>query len=79
MTPYNSARHSTISGHREAVEENTQRAGGTVVKAKGTSTDEEAQENEEATLVDESDVFVTRYRSGKAYSKAARSSRPILI
>ncbi|KAG1767131.1 hypothetical protein EDD22DRAFT_876793 [Suillus occidentalis] len=66
-------------GHREAVEANIQRAGGTVVKVKGTSTDEEAQENEEATLVDESDVFVTRYRSGKAYFKAARSSRPILI
>ncbi|KAG1727036.1 hypothetical protein EDB19DRAFT_1643230 [Suillus lakei] len=59
-------------GHREAVEANIQRAGGTVVK-------EEAQEDEEATLVDECDVFVTRYRSGKAYFKAARSSRPILI
>ncbi|KAG2052259.1 hypothetical protein BDR06DRAFT_915565 [Suillus hirtellus] len=66
-------------GHREAVEANIQRAGGTVVKVKGTSTDEEAQENEEATLVDECDVFVTRYRSGKAYFKAARSPRPILI
>ncbi|KAG2065402.1 hypothetical protein BDR04DRAFT_1145402 [Suillus decipiens] len=66
-------------GHREAVEANIQRAGGTVVKVKGTSTDEEVQENEEATLVDECDVFVTRYRSGKAYFKAARSSRPILI
>ncbi|KAG1847384.1 hypothetical protein F4604DRAFT_1594505 [Suillus subluteus] len=62
-------------GHREAVEANIQRAGGTVVKVKG----DEAQENEEATLVDECDVFVTRYRSGKAYFKAARSSRPILI
>ncbi|KAG1837309.1 hypothetical protein DFJ58DRAFT_816048 [Suillus subalutaceus] len=66
-------------GHCEAVEANIHRAGGTVVKVKGTSTDEEAQENEEATLVDECDVFVTRYRSGKAYFKAARSSRPILI
>ncbi|KAG2140533.1 uncharacterized protein EDB93DRAFT_1161734 [Suillus bovinus] len=66
-------------GHREAVEANIQRAGGTVVKVKGTSTNEEAQENEEATLVDECDVFVTRYRSGKAYFKAARSSRPILV
>ncbi|KAG2126475.1 hypothetical protein BD769DRAFT_1357854 [Suillus cothurnatus] len=66
-------------GHREAVEANIQRAGGTIVKVKGTSTDDEAQENEEATLVDECDVFVTRYRSGKAYFKAARSSRPILI
>ncbi|KAG1786369.1 uncharacterized protein HD556DRAFT_1248380 [Suillus plorans] len=66
-------------GHREAVEANIQRAGGTVVKVKGTSTDEELQENEEATLVDECDVFVTRYRSGKAYFKAARSPRPILI
>ncbi|KAG2357386.1 hypothetical protein BDR07DRAFT_1363282 [Suillus spraguei] len=66
-------------GHREAVEANIQRAGGIVVKVKGTSTDEEGQENEEATLVDECDVFVTRYRSGKAYFKAARSSRPILI
>ncbi|KAG2338757.1 hypothetical protein BDR05DRAFT_918059 [Suillus weaverae] len=67
-------------GHREAVEANIQRAGGTIIKVKGTtSTDEEAQENEEATLVDECDVFVTRYRSGNAYFKAARSSRPILI
>ncbi|KAG2130893.1 hypothetical protein DEU56DRAFT_740363 [Suillus clintonianus] len=66
-------------GHREAVEANIQRAGGIVVKVKGTGTDEEAQEDEEATLVDECDVFVTRYRSGKAYFKAARSSRPILI
>ncbi|KAG0699519.1 hypothetical protein DFH29DRAFT_1070645 [Suillus ampliporus] len=66
-------------GHREAVEANIQRAGGTVVKAKGTSTHEEAQEEEEAALVDECDVFVTRYRSGKAYFKVARSSRPILI
>lgn len=61
------------------MEANIQRAGGTVVKVKGTSTNEEAQENEEATLVDECDVFVTRYRSGKAYFKAARSTRPILI
>lgn len=61
------------------MEANIQRAGGTIVKVKGTSTDDEAQENEEATLVDECDVFVTRYRSGKAYFKAARSSRPILI
>ncbi|OAX40254.1 hypothetical protein K503DRAFT_714884 [Rhizopogon vinicolor AM-OR11-026] len=66
-------------GHREAVEANIQRAGGVVVEIQGTSAEEETQEEEEATLVDECDVFVTRCRSGKAYFKAARSSRPILI
>ena len=35
----------------------------------GTSEDEVIQEEEEADLVDECDVFVTRYRSGKAYFK----------
>lgn len=65
-------------GHREAVEASIQRAGGIVVKSRHQHR-RGSTRNEEATLIDECDVFVTRYRSGKAYFKVARSSRPISI
>ncbi|KAH7922021.1 hypothetical protein BV22DRAFT_1121771 [Leucogyrophana mollusca] len=75
------------TGHRAAVEAGIRRAGGVVVgtrdaagegKDKGVNGDDE-DEDEEARLVDECDVLVTRFRSGKAYFKAARLPRLILI
>ncbi|KAI6000797.1 BRCT domain-containing protein [Pisolithus albus] len=57
---------------RGAVEAGIKRSGGVVVKVEGVD-DDEAEER----AVDMCDVFVTRWRSGKAYFKAARASRLI--
>ncbi|KAI6157358.1 hypothetical protein BKA82DRAFT_1000669 [Pisolithus tinctorius] len=57
---------------RAAVNAGITRSGGVVVKAEGID-DDEAEER----AVDTCDVFVTRWRSGKAYFKAARASRLI--
>ncbi|KAH7904938.1 hypothetical protein BJ138DRAFT_847927, partial [Hygrophoropsis aurantiaca] len=69
------------SGHLAAVKAGIRRAGGVVVNAKKSDEGDkdEAAEDEEARLIDESDVLITRFRSGKAYFKAARLLRPILI
>ncbi|KAI6032733.1 hypothetical protein F5J12DRAFT_712976 [Pisolithus orientalis] len=57
---------------RAAVNAGITRSGGVVVKAEGID-DDEAEER----AVDTCDVFVTRWRSGRAYFKAARASRLI--
>ncbi|KIK27824.1 hypothetical protein PISMIDRAFT_7822 [Pisolithus microcarpus 441] len=57
---------------RGAVEAGIKRSGGVVVEVEGV-VDDEAEER----AVDMCDVFVTRWRSGKAYFKAARASRLI--
>ncbi|KAG6371485.1 hypothetical protein JVT61DRAFT_9520 [Boletus reticuloceps] len=56
-------------GSRRAIEARIQRAGGVVVPIP-----EDADEYLEEKAVDESDVLVTRWRSGKSYLKAARAS-----
>ncbi|KAL4080140.1 hypothetical protein V8B97DRAFT_700237 [Scleroderma yunnanense] len=55
---------------RDAVEAGIRRSGGIVVKENSADDDDEAEER----AVGECDVFVTRWRSGRAYFKAARSS-----
>lgn len=57
-----------VGGRQEAVEVGIQRAGGIVV------TPEAPNEVDE---IDKCDVFVTRYRSGKAYVKAVRQAKTI--
>ncbi|KAI9457707.1 hypothetical protein HD554DRAFT_2042292 [Boletus coccyginus] len=59
-------------GSRRAIEARIQRAGGVVVPVS-----EDADEDAEEKAVDESDVLVTRWRSGKSYFKAARTSHLI--
>ncbi|KAG9311151.1 hypothetical protein JVU11DRAFT_8217 [Chiua virens] len=56
-------------GSRGAIEAGIHRAGGVVVPIA-----EDADEDAEEKAVDECDVFITRWRSGKAYFKAARAS-----
>ncbi|KAF8058683.1 hypothetical protein FPV67DRAFT_1523362 [Lyophyllum atratum] len=59
-----------VDGRREAVEAEIQRAGGEIVPS-GEGRDEEVA------AVDSCDVFVTRYRSGKAYVQAVRQAKTI--
>ncbi|KAI9462557.1 hypothetical protein HD554DRAFT_2175873 [Boletus coccyginus] len=57
------------NGSRRAIETCTQHAGGVVVPIS-----EDSDEDMEEKAVDESDVLVIRWRSGKSYFKAARAS-----
>ena len=56
-------------GSRRAIEARIQRAGGVVV-----SISEDADQDVEEKAVDESDVLVTRWRSGKSYFKVCTSA-----
>ncbi|KAF9463519.1 hypothetical protein BDZ94DRAFT_1308637 [Collybia nuda] len=56
-----------VGGRKEAVEVGIKRGGGVVVSGKGKEVDS----------VEECDVFVTRFRSGKAYVKAVRLNKVI--
>ncbi|KIK88110.1 hypothetical protein PAXRUDRAFT_802378 [Paxillus rubicundulus Ve08.2h10] len=57
-------------GSREAVEAGIRRTGGVLVKIHTTGDEQDAEEK----AVDECDVLITRWRSGKAYFKAVRAS-----
>ncbi|KAF8841436.1 hypothetical protein BDN67DRAFT_980341 [Paxillus ammoniavirescens] len=57
-------------GSREAVEAGIRRAGGVLVRIHATGDEQDAEEK----AVDECDILVTRWRSGKAYFKAVRAS-----
>ncbi|KAF9219682.1 hypothetical protein BS17DRAFT_788949 [Gyrodon lividus] len=57
-------------GPREAVEAGIRRAGGVVVSVYATGDEQVAEEK----AIDECDILVTRWRSGKAYFKAVRAS-----
>ncbi|GLB37897.1 putative regulator of Ty1 transposition protein 107 BRCT domain containing protein [Lyophyllum shimeji] len=59
-----------VGRRRDAVEAEIQRSGGEVVPCG-------EHRDEEAAAVDLCDVFVTRYRSGKAYVQAVRQSKTI--
>ncbi|KAG6880099.1 hypothetical protein C0992_006373 [Termitomyces sp. T32_za158] len=60
-----------LSGsRRDAVEAEIRRAGGKTVSYEG-------GKDEEAAAIDECDVFVTRFRSGKAYVQAVKQSKTI--
>ncbi|KII83923.1 hypothetical protein PLICRDRAFT_95612 [Plicaturopsis crispa FD-325 SS-3] len=62
-------------GRREAVEAGILRAGGDIVEFESNGGDGDARE--EAQRVEEADVFVTRYRHGKAYIKAVKAKKTI--
>lgn len=52
---------------KRCIEAGVERAGGIVVKYESNGGDDDAEE--EATMVEEADVLVTRYRAGEAYIK----------
>ncbi|KAF9231646.1 BRCT domain-containing protein, partial [Melanogaster broomeanus] len=57
-------------GSRETIEAGIRRAGGVILAIRETGDEQDVEEK----VVDECDVLVTRWRSGKAYFKAARAS-----